>query len=61
MRVDERTEANPELFVAVREQLRSQVQAQLRQENAGRWISALRDNATIVDRRDRLNAQAAAL
>lgn len=61
LRVDERTEANPELFAAVREQLRSQLQAQLRQENAARWIEGLRENATIVDRRDRLNAQAASI
>lgn len=61
LRVDDRTEANPELFVAVREQLRSQVQAQEGQVKAARWIQGLRDNATITDRRDRLNSQAAAL
>ena len=61
VRVDERTEANPELFVAVREQLRSQMQLQAGQANATRWIEGLREIATIVDLRDRLNRQAAAL
>ncbi len=61
VRVDDRTEANPELFVAVREQLRSQMQLQAGQANVTRWIEGLRKIATIVDRRDRLNRQAAAL
>ncbi len=61
VRVDERTEASPELFVAVREQLRSQMQLQAGQANVTRWIEGLREIATIVDLRDRLNRQAAAL
>ncbi len=61
VRVDERTEASPELFIAVREQLRSQMQLQAGQANATRWIEGLREIATIVDLRDRLNRQAAAL
>lgn len=60
LRVDERTEANPELFLAVREQLRSQMQMQAAQTNVTRWIEGLRETATIVDRRDRLNQRAAA-
>lgn len=60
LRVDDRTEANPELFIAVREQLRSQMQMQAAQANVGRWIEGLRETATIVDRRDRLNQRAAA-
>ena len=60
LRVDDRTEANPELFVAVREQLRSQMQMQAAQTNVTRWITGLRETATIVDRRDRLNQRAAA-
>ena len=60
LRVDDRTQANPELFVAVREQLRSQMQMQASQANVSRWIAGLRETATIVDRRDRLNQQAAA-
>ena len=60
VRVDERTQANPELFVAVREQLRSQMQMQAAQANVSQWIEGLRETATIVDRRDRLNRQAAA-
>jgi len=60
LRVDDRTEANPELFVAVREQLRSQMQMQAAQMNVNRWIAGLRETATIVDRRDRLNQRAAA-
>ncbi len=60
LRVDDRTEANPELFVAVREQLRSQLQMQAAQTNVARWIEGLRETATIVDRRDRLNQRAAA-
>jgi hypothetical protein len=58
--VDDRTQASPELFVAVREQLRSQMQLQAAQTNVTRWIEGLRETATIVDRRDRLNRQAAA-
>ncbi len=60
MRVDDRTQANPELFVAVREQLRSQLQMQAAQTNVSLWIAGLRETATIVDRRDRLNQRAAA-
>lgn len=60
LRVDDRTQANPELFVAVREQLRSQLQMQAAQTNVTRWIEGLRETATIVDRRDRLNQRAAA-
>ena len=60
LRVDDRTEANPELFVAVREQLRSQMQMQAAQTNVTRWIAGLRETATVVDRRDRLNQRAAA-
>jgi len=59
-RVDDRTEANPELFVAVREQLRSQMLLQAAQAKATRWIEGLQETATIIDRRDRLNRQAAA-
>jgi hypothetical protein len=60
LRVDERTQANPELFVAVREQLRSQMQMQAAQANVNLWITGLRETATVVDRRDRLNQRAAA-
>ncbi|MBT8478571.1 MAG: peptidyl-prolyl cis-trans isomerase, partial [Gemmatimonadetes bacterium] len=60
LRVDERTQANPELFVAVREQLRSQMQMQAAQSNVNLWITGLRETATVVDRRDRLNQRAAA-
>ncbi|MGB5304045.1 MAG: hypothetical protein WBP17_12925, partial [Gemmatimonadota bacterium] len=60
LRVDDRTQANPELFVAVREQLRSQMQMQAAQSNVSLWITGLRETATVVDRRDRLNQRAAA-
>jgi parvulin-like peptidyl-prolyl isomerase len=60
LRVDDRTQANPELFVAVREQLRSQMQMQAAQANVNLWIAGLRETATVVDRRDRLNQRAAA-
>jgi parvulin-like peptidyl-prolyl isomerase len=60
LRVDDRTQANPELFVAVREQLRSQMQMQAAQSNVNLWIAGLRETATVVDRRDRLNQRAAA-
>lgn len=60
LRVDVRSEANPEMFVAVREQLRSQMQLQQAQMNVTEWIEGLRETATIVDRRDRLNQRAAA-
>ncbi len=60
LRVDDRTQANPEMFGAIREQLRSQMQMQAAQTNVSRWIAGLRETATIVDRRDRLNQRAAA-
>ncbi|MCK5482059.1 MAG: SurA N-terminal domain-containing protein [Gemmatimonadetes bacterium] len=60
LRVDDRTQANPEMFIAIREQLRSQMQMQAAQTNVSRWIAGLRETATIVDRRDRLNQRAAA-
>ena len=60
LRVDVRSAANPELFVAVREQLRSQMQMQAAQANVAQWIAGLRETATIVDRRDRLSQRTAA-
>jgi peptidyl-prolyl cis-trans isomerase D len=58
LRVDERSEADPELFMAVKEQIRAQLMFQAGQLNSSRWVQGLRETADIVDRRDRLNRQA---
>jgi hypothetical protein len=56
LRVDERTEPDSELFQVMRGQLRAQMESQLSQTSVDRWVRALRENAEIVDLRDRLRA-----
>ncbi|MEJ2482833.1 MAG: SurA N-terminal domain-containing protein [Gemmatimonadota bacterium] len=57
LRVEQRTAPDSEMFQVVRGQLRSQLEAQLSQTSVNRWVQALRDEAEIVDLRDRLRAQ----
>jgi peptidyl-prolyl cis-trans isomerase D len=56
LRVDERTEADIERFQVMRGQLRAQMESQMSQMSVDRWVQALRDEAEIVDLRDRLRA-----
>jgi len=56
LRVDERTEPDSERFQVMRGQLRAQMESQLSQTSVDRWVQALRENAEIVDLRDRLRA-----
>lgn len=55
LRVDERTEADAQLFDTMKSQLRAQMEAQIAQRRAFAWIEGLRENAVVVDHRDRLN------
>ena len=56
LRVDERTEADIERFQVMRGQLRAQMESQMSQMSVDRWVQALREDAEIVDLRDRLRA-----
>ena len=56
LRVDERTEADIERFQVMRGQLRAQMESQMSQMSVDRWVQALREEAEIVDLRDRLRA-----
>ena len=56
LRVDERTEADIARFQVMRGQLRAQMESQMSQMSVDRWVQALRDEAEIVDLRDRLRA-----
>ena len=60
MRVDSRTEADPNTFAIVKNQLRSQIEFQESQLAINRWIDALRETAEIVDQRDLLRRGAQA-
>lgn len=55
LRVDKRTEADGQLFDAMKSQLRAQMEAQIAQRRAFAWIEGLRENAVVVDHRYRLN------
>ncbi|MCL7926861.1 MAG: SurA N-terminal domain-containing protein [marine benthic group bacterium] len=57
LRVEQRNAPDSEMFQVVRGQLRSQLESQLSQTSVNRWVQALRDEAEIVDLRDRLRAQ----
>ncbi len=56
LQVDERTEADIERFQVMRGQLRAQMESQMSQLSVDRWVQALRDDAEVVDLRDRLRA-----
>ena len=56
LRVDERTEADIERFQVMRGQLRAQMESQMSQMSVDRWVQALREEAEIVDLRDRLRS-----
>lgn len=58
LRVDERTEADRALFSAMKRQLRQQVAFSIAQQRSSQWIEALREEAVVVDHRDRLNRSA---
>jgi peptidyl-prolyl cis-trans isomerase D len=60
MRVDSRTEPDPNTFAVVKNQLRSQIEFQESQLAINRWVEALRENAEIVDQRDLLQRSAQA-
>jgi peptidyl-prolyl cis-trans isomerase D len=57
LQVEDRTTPDPEMFQVIRGQLRAQLESQLSQTSVNRWVQALRDEAEIVDLRDRLRAQ----
>ena len=57
LQVEQRNAADSERFQVVRGQVRLQLESQLSQTSVNRWVEALRDEAEIVDLRDRLRAQ----
>ena len=57
LQVDERTEADVERFQVMRGQLRAQMESQMSQMSVDRWVQALREDAEIIDLRDRLRVQ----
>ncbi len=57
LQVEQRNTPDSEMFQVVRGQLRLQLESQLSQTSVNRWVQALRDEAEIVDLRDRLRAQ----
>lgn len=58
LRVDERTEADRALFLAMKGELRRQLAFSIAQRRASQWLEALREEAVVVDHRDRLNRSA---
>ncbi len=56
LRVEERTEPDTGTFQVLRGQLRAQMESQLAQMSVDQWVEALRENAEIIDLRDRLRA-----
>lgn len=58
LRVDERTEADRALFSAMKSQLRQQIAFSIAQQRSSQWLEALREEAVVVDHRDRLNRSA---
>lgn len=58
LRVDERTEADAQLFAAMKQQVKAQVAARMAQQRAAEWLESLRSEAVVVDHRDRLNQPA---
>ena len=55
IRVDDRVAADSAIFETAKEALRGQLTVQLQQANQERWLEALREEAEIVDLRERLN------
>ena len=58
IRVDQRVQADSAIFETAKEALRGQLTVQLQQANQERWLEALREQAEIVDLRERLNRDA---
>ncbi|MGW8283684.1 MAG: hypothetical protein ACWGON_10320, partial [Gemmatimonadota bacterium] len=56
LRVEERTEPDIGTFQVLRGQLRAQMESQLAQVSVDQWVLALREEAEIIDLRDRLRA-----
>jgi len=55
LRVDERTEADAELFSVMKGQVKREIAARMAQQRAVQWLEALREEAVVVDLRQRLN------
>lgn len=58
LRVDERTEADAQLFAAMKSQVKAEIGARMAQQRASEWLEALREEAVVVDHRARLNQPA---
>ena len=55
LRVDERTEADPDVFSLTKNELKAEIAFRMAQQRTAQWLEALRDEAVVVDHRDRLN------
>jgi parvulin-like peptidyl-prolyl isomerase len=58
IQLDQRTEADAQLFDVMKTQFRAQMESQQAQRRAIAWIEAIREDAIVVDHRDRLNQNA---
>ncbi len=59
LRVESRSEPDPNTFEILKNQLRAQLEFQESQVAIGRWIEGLRDKAVVVDQRDLLRRASA--
>lgn len=55
LRVDERMEADADVFSLTKNQLKVEIAGLMAQQRAVEWLEALREEAIVVDHRDRLN------
>ncbi|HSM08019.1 MAG TPA: SurA N-terminal domain-containing protein [Gemmatimonadota bacterium] len=55
LRVDERTEADADVFSLTKDELKAEIAFRMAEQRTAQWLEALRDEAVVVDHRDRLN------
>lgn len=58
LRVDERTEADAELFAVMKGQVKAEIASRMAQQRATEWLESLREEAVVVDHRQRLDQPA---
>lgn len=55
LRVDERTEADADVFSVTKDELKAELAFRMAEQRTAQWLEALRDEAVVVDHRDRLD------
>lgn len=55
LRVDERTEADADVFSVTKDELKAEIAFRMAEQRTAQWLEALRDEAVVVDHRDRLD------